>query len=118
MTGGLPQSESCLGNLKGAVRRGRGGKEKEWVDCVQSDVRALVIARNWKATALETLMWVETGMESVRRFMAASRKEEVDAAKLRQEKRYTNEARKVTCDRTGKPIFPPKRFDIFSPLTK
>ena len=25
-------------NLEGAVRRGRGGKEKEWTDCVQSGV--------------------------------------------------------------------------------
>ena len=25
------------------VRRGRGGKEKEWTDCVQSDIRAFGI---------------------------------------------------------------------------
>ena len=30
-----------FGNLECAVRKGRGGKEKEWADCVQSDVRAL-----------------------------------------------------------------------------
>ena len=29
-----------FGNLEGAVRRGRGGKEKEWTDCVQSAIRA------------------------------------------------------------------------------
>ena len=29
-----------FGNLEGAVQRGRGGKEKGWTDCVQSDVRA------------------------------------------------------------------------------
>ena len=32
-----------FGNLEGAVRRGRGGKEKEWTDCVQSDIRAFGI---------------------------------------------------------------------------
>ena len=37
---------------EGAVRRGRGGKEKEWDDCVQSDIRAFGIAGDWKATAL------------------------------------------------------------------
>ena len=31
-------------DLEGAVRRGRGGKEKEWTDCVQSDIRAFGIA--------------------------------------------------------------------------
>ena len=29
-----------FGNLEGAVRRGRGKKEKEWTDGVQSDIRA------------------------------------------------------------------------------
>ena len=31
-------------NLEGAVRRGQGGKEKEWTDCVQSDIRTFGIA--------------------------------------------------------------------------
>ena len=31
------------GNLEGAVRRGQGVKEKEWADCVQSDIWAFVI---------------------------------------------------------------------------
>ena len=35
------------------MRRGRGGKEKEWTDCVQSDIRAFGIAGSWEATALE-----------------------------------------------------------------
>ena len=34
-------------NLEGAVRRGRGGKEKEWTDCVQTDIRAFVITGDW-----------------------------------------------------------------------
>ena len=40
-----------------------------------------------KATALEAEMWVETVTEGGRRFMAAWRNEEVDAAKYRQDKR-------------------------------
>ena len=74
-------------NLEGAVRRGRGGKKKEWTDCVQSDIRAFGIAGDWKATALNAEVWVETVTEGGRRFIAAWRKEEVDAARHRQEKR-------------------------------
>ena len=77
----------AFGNLEGAVRRGRGGKEKEWTDCVQSDIRTFGIAGDWKATALNAEVWVETVTEGGRRFMAAWRKEEVDAARHRQEKR-------------------------------
>ena len=40
------------------MRRGRRGKEKEWTDCVQSDIRAFGIAGGWKATALEAEVWV------------------------------------------------------------
>ena len=76
-----------FGNLEGAVRRGRGGKEKEWIDCVQSDIRAFGITGDWKAKALKAEVWVEMVTEGGRRFMAAWRKEEVDAARHRQEKR-------------------------------
>ena len=41
----------------------------------------------YKATALKTDVWVDTVTEGGRRFMAAWRKEEVDAARHRQEKR-------------------------------
>ena len=60
---------------------------KEWTDCVQSDIRAFGIAEDWKATALKAEVWVETVTEGGRRFVAAWRKEEVDAARHRQEKR-------------------------------
>ena len=43
-----------FGNLEGAVRRGRGGKEKEWTVCLQSDIRTFEIAGGWKATAFKT----------------------------------------------------------------
>ena len=79
------------------MRRARGGKEKEWIDCVQSDIRAFGIAGDWKATALEAGVWVETVAEGGRRFMAAWRKEEVDAAGHRQEKREA--ARQKSCYR-------------------
>ena len=69
------------------MRRGRGGKEKEWTDCVQSDIRASGITGDWKATALVAEVWVETVAVGGRRFMAAWRKEEVNAARHRQEKR-------------------------------
>ena len=57
-------------------------------DCVQSDIRAFGIAGDWKATALKAdEVWVEAVTEGGRRFMAAWRNEEVDAARHRQEKR-------------------------------
>ena len=52
MSGGRLPKRIVFGNLEGAARRGRGGKEKEWTDCVQSDIRAFGIAGDWKATAL------------------------------------------------------------------
>ena len=98
MSGGRLPKRIVFGNLEGAVRRGRGAKEKEWTDCVQSDIRAFGIAGDWKATALKAEVWVETVTEGGRRFMAASRKEEVDAASIarRREKQQDWE----TCYRT------------------
>ena len=87
INGGWLPKRIVFGNLEGAVRRGWGGKEKEWTDCVQSDIRAFDIVGDWKATALKAVVWVETVTEGWRRFMAAWRKEEVDAARHRQEKR-------------------------------
>ena len=72
-----------FGNLEGAVRRGRGGKVKEWIDCVQSDIRAFGITEDWKATAIKAEGWVDTVTGGGRRFMAAWRKEEEDAARHR-----------------------------------
>ena len=95
--GRLPPKRIVFGNLEGAVRRGRGGKEKEWTVCVQSDVRAFGITGDWKATALKAEVWVNliqvTG--GGQRFMAAWRKEEVDAARNRQEKRETTRLGKL-----------------------
>ena len=53
MSGGRSPKRIMFGNLEGAVRRGRGGKEKEWTDCVQSDIRAFGITGDWKTMALK-----------------------------------------------------------------
>ena len=88
MSGGYLPKRVVFGNLEGAVWRRRGGKEKKWTDCVQSDIRAFGKATDWEATALlEADVWVETATEGGRRFMAARKKEEVDAARHRQKKR-------------------------------
>ena len=64
--GGGCQSESCSETL----RVGRCGKEKEWTDCVQSDIRAFGRATYRKATVLKAEVWVETVTECGRRVMA------------------------------------------------
>ena len=87
MSSGRLPKRIVFGNLQGAVRRGRGGKEKEWTDGAQSDIWAFGITGNWKATALTAEVWVEAVTEGGRRFMAAWREEEVDAARPRQETR-------------------------------
>ena len=94
----FPLGWIAFGNLDGAVRRGRGGKEKEWTDCVQSDIRTFGIAGDWKAMALNAEVWVETVTEGGRRFMAAWRKEEVDAARHRQEKREATRLNLIIAD--------------------
>ena len=38
MSGGRLPKRIVFGNLEGAVRRRWGGKEKEWTDCIQSDI--------------------------------------------------------------------------------
>ena len=70
MSGGRLPNRIVFRNLEGAVWRGRRGKEKEWTDCVQSDILAFGIVGDWKATALESEAWVETVTEGGRRFMA------------------------------------------------
>ena len=70
MSGEWLPKQIVLENLEGAVRRGRGGKEKEWTDCVQSDIRTFGITGGWKATALKAEMYVEMVTEGRRRFVA------------------------------------------------
>ena len=73
------------------MRRGRGGKEKEWTDCVQSEIRAFGITGDWKTMALKGEVWVEAVTEGGRRFMAAcggkKRKTRPDIAMRRERQR-------------------------------
>ena len=71
MSGGRLPKRIVFGNLESAVRKRRGGEEKEKTDCAQSDIRAFGKAGDWKATALKAEVWVETVTEGGRRFMAA-----------------------------------------------
>ena len=71
MSGGRLPKRITFGNLEGAVRRGRGGKEKEWIDLVQSDIRAFGITGDCKTMAVKAEGWVEAVTEGGRRFMAA-----------------------------------------------
>ena len=95
MSGGRLPKRIMFGNLEGAVRRGRGEKVKEWTDCVQSDIRAFGITEDWKTMALKVEVWVEAVTEGGRRFMAAWREDEEDAATHRQEKRETTRVGKL-----------------------
>ena len=55
---------------------------------LQSDIRAFgITTEEWKTMALKAEVWVEAVTEGGRRFMAAWREEEEDAARHRQEKR-------------------------------
>ena len=87
MSGWRLPKRIVFGNFEGAVWGGRGGKEKGWTDCLQSDIRAFGIMGDWRATALKAKVWIDTVTEGGRRFMAAWRKEEGGAASHRQEKR-------------------------------
>ena len=59
------------------------------------------IKGDWKATALKAEVWVDKVTEGGRRFTAAWRKEKVDAARHRQEKRETTRLGKLL-SHTGK----------------
>ena len=80
-----------LRTLDGARNRGRGGKEKEWVDCVARDVRAFGISGDWEALSLQEDEWYNTVVEGGWKFMDAWRRMEKQASKTRQEKRMQKE---------------------------
>ena len=100
MTGGRLPKRTMFGNLEGAVRRGRGGKEKEWTDCVQSGIRAFGITGDWETMAIKAEVWVEAVTKGGRRFMARGgkkRKTRPDIARSRERQRDWE-----SCDRTRK----------------
>ena len=41
------------GELENAGKRGPGGKEKEWTDCVADDLRLFGVTGDWKTAALD-----------------------------------------------------------------
>ena len=67
----LPRQVVFVAKFEGAVRRGRGGKGKVWINCAQCDIRTFGLAGNWKVTALEAGVWVESVTDGKRSFMAA-----------------------------------------------
>ena len=78
-----------VGALENPGRRGRGGKEREWTDCVADDLRLFGIGdgEGWKTVALDPGKWWEVVMEGGRTFMATWRTEEERAAEVRRNKR-------------------------------
>ena len=61
-------------------------------------------------TALEAGVWVKTVTEGGRGFTSPWRKQEVDAARRRQEKRMASETRNVVIVRGS--VEPPKRHQL------
>ena len=45
------------GELENAGKRGPGGKEKEWTDCVADDLRLFGITGDWRTAALDPGAW-------------------------------------------------------------
>ena len=51
------------GELENAGKRGPGGKEKEWTDCVADDLRLFGVTGDWKTAALDPGAWYNTVQE-------------------------------------------------------
>ena len=56
--GRLPK-RVMFGTIKDGVKKGRGGQEKDWVACVESDVRSFKIQQNWKHATQDAQRWTE-----------------------------------------------------------
>ena len=83
------------GELENAGKRGPGGKEKEWTDCVADDLRLFGVTGDWRTAALDPGAWYNIVHEGGCRFMAAWVREEENACNQRQKKREAEEAEKV-----------------------
>ena len=83
------------GELENAGKRGPGGKEKEWMDCVADNLWLFGVTGDWRTTALDPGAWYNTVQEGGCRFMAAWVREEENAFNQRQKKREAEEADKV-----------------------
>ena len=95
MTTGYPR-RSFRESLSNAGKRGPGGKEKEWTDCVADDLRLFGITGDWSTAALDPWLWYSAVHEGGCRFMAAWWvKKKENASSHRQKKREAEEADKV-----------------------
>ena len=83
------------GELENTGKRGPGGKEKEWTDCVADDLRLFGVTGDWKTAALDPGAWYNTVQEGGCRCIAAWVREEDNASNQRQKKREAEEADKV-----------------------
>ena len=83
------------GELENAGKRGPGGKEKEWTDCVADDLGLFGVTGDWRTAALDPGEWYNTVQEEGCRFMAAWVREEENASSQRQKKREADKADKV-----------------------
>ena len=81
--------------LENAGKRGPGGKEKEWKDCVTEDLRLFGTTGDWSTAKFDPGAWYSTVREGGCRFMAAWVKEEEKASKHRQRKREAEGMDKV-----------------------
>ena len=90
----LPKSVMS-GDLENAGKRGPGGKEKKWTNCVTDDLQLFGITGDWGTAALDPGVWYSAVHEEGCRFMAAWVKEEENTSNKRQKKRETEEADKV-----------------------
>ena len=91
----LPK-RAMSGALENAGKRGSGGKEKEWTDCVADDLRLFGITGDWSTVvALETGVSYSAVHEGGCRFMAAWVKEGENASSHWQKKREAEDADKV-----------------------
>ena len=95
MTTGYPRG-SCRENWRARENVGRGGKEKQWTDCVAEDRRLFGIAGDASTTALDPTVSYNTLRQwGCCRFMAGRMKEEEKASEHRQRKIESEEAGKV-----------------------
>ena len=94
MITGYPRG-SCRESSRTRENVGRGGKEKEWTDCVADDLRLFGITGDWSTAALDPGVWYSAVHEGGCRFMAAWVKEEENGSSHRQKKREAGEADKV-----------------------
>ena len=57
------------GELENTGKRGPGGKEREWTDCVADDFRLFGITRDWSPATLDPGVWYSAVHEGGCRFL-------------------------------------------------